>query len=147
MRALFPLIGLFLVSARISYHGQQILRCGFGDPKVIHQLQELVDVRGVVQVDGKPFVDVRSKNTAELAFIKSITTGCEVAIADLELETQKFEALNLVARNRADADWFDAYHTYDEIKNWYKALEGANPGLVTFIPTIGHFSRSRSFCY
>jgi hypothetical protein len=35
------------------------------------------------------------------------------------------------------ADWFDAYHTYDEIKDWYNQHAKNNQGVVKFVPSIG----------
>ncbi|KXN64594.1 peptidase M14, carboxypeptidase A, partial [Conidiobolus coronatus NRRL 28638] len=35
------------------------------------------------------------------------------------------------------ADWFSAYHTYDEIKDWYTQHAQNNQGIVKFVPSIG----------
>ncbi|KXN64638.1 Zn-dependent exopeptidase, partial [Conidiobolus coronatus NRRL 28638] len=35
------------------------------------------------------------------------------------------------------ADWFAAYHTYDEIKAWYTQHAQNNAGAVKFVPSIG----------
>ncbi|KXN66061.1 peptidase M14, carboxypeptidase A, partial [Conidiobolus coronatus NRRL 28638] len=35
------------------------------------------------------------------------------------------------------ADWFAAYHTYDEIKAWYTQHAKDNQGVVKFVPSIG----------
>jgi len=127
------------LAARISYEGQQILRCSYENPTVIAQLQEVLDVQGIFA----GYLDVRARTPQELEYIKKLTTNCEVKVADLEMETQKFEALNLVARSRADADWFDAYHTLDEITSWYRDVAARNPQLVTFVNSIGSSSQGR----
>ena len=33
--------------------------------------------------------------------------------------------------------WFTEYHTYAELKAWYAELAAAQPGLVTFVPSVG----------
>jgi len=123
-------------AARISYTGQQILRCGYSNPTTIHQLQETLDVQGVTE----SYVDVRAKTPEERELIQKLTTDCEVVVEDLELQTQQAEAANLAARANANADWFDAYHTWDEIRTWYQSVATANPGLVTWVASIGNNS-------
>jgi len=128
-------------AARISYSGQQILRCEYADSTVIHRLEDSFDVQGVL---AGGFVDVRAKTQEERELIQKIATKCEVVVEDLEKETQKFEALNLAARANAAADWFEAYHTYDEIRTWFNALATANPGLVTWVNSTGTSQQGRA---
>jgi len=119
------------LSQRISYEGQQILTCRYDNPNLLTQLSS-VDIQGV----RNGFVDVRVQNAYEREFVESLTT-CDVAVADLEEETQRVEALNLAARNNATADWFDAYHTYDEINQWFAQLAKDNPQVVTYNASVG----------
>jgi len=137
------MLGLLLLAAgalsqRISYEGQQILTCRYDNPNLLTQLSS-VDIQGV----RNGFVDVRVQNAYEREFVESLTT-CEVAVADLEAETQRVEALNLAARNNAAADWFDAYHTYDEISQWYQQLAVNNKEVVTWIPSVGTTVNNRA---
>jgi len=145
MTGMRVLVACFLIvaalAARISYDGAQVLQCRFDDPAIITQLQDEVDVWGVLPGG---LVDVRARTPAEKEFIEKLTLGCEVTIEDLEENIQNFEALNLAARNRANADWFDAYHTYAEITTWYSDLAKAYPTLVTFVPSIGTTFQNRT---
>jgi murein tripeptide amidase MpaA len=144
MRASILFACLFAVAAlaaRISYDGQQILQCHFDDPTVISKLQEEVDVWGVLPGG---LVDVRAKTAAEKELIASLTTDCVVTIPDLEADVQKFEGLNLEARNRLNADWFDAYHTYNETVTWYNDVATKNPSLVTWVNSIGTTAQGRT---
>lgn len=44
---------------------------------------------------------------------------------------------------RLNADWFEAYHRFDEIVGYYSALCIAYPDLMTFIPSIGKTHEGR----
>jgi murein tripeptide amidase MpaA len=137
------LAGLFLAvanSARVAYTGQQIIRCSFTDASVISKMEETLDVWGV-----RPdqTVDVRVKTPAERAYVETITNGCENVVQDLEADVAKFEAENLAARNKADADWFDAYHNYDELTAWYRNFTTQHSRLATWVDSIGTTSGGR----
>jgi len=128
------------LAARISYQGQQILHCHDTQGLATTLCDANIDVQGVR--DG--FVDVRVGQTpTEREFVESLTT-CEVAVEDLEAATQEWEAIHITSRNNASLAWFDAYHTYDEIRQWFQDLQTQNPGLVTFVPSIGTTSQNRA---
>jgi len=127
-------------SSRVSYEGQQVLRCGFDNSSIISRLDSL-DVWGV---HPGQTVDVRVKNPQQKELAEKLLTACEVMIPDLEADVQHFEALNLEARNRANAEWFEAYHTYDEIVQWYQDAANKWPDLLTFIQSIGLSGNNRS---
>jgi murein tripeptide amidase MpaA len=103
-------------------------------------MEETLDVWGV---GPDQTVDVRVKTPEERAYVESLTTGCETLIPDMEEAVAKFEAENLAARNKADAEWFDAYHSYDELYTWYRNFATANPRLATFVDSIGTTANSR----
>jgi len=128
------------LAARISYSGEQILRCEYADHSVIHKLEEVVDVQGVVG----EFVDVRAKTPEERELIEKVASNCQVVVEDLEVATQQFEAINFAARANATAEWFDAYHTYDEIRTWFQQLSTTYPTLVTWVNSTGTSSGGRA---
>ena len=39
--------------------------------------------------------------------------------------------------------WFQEYHTYDDIKQWYKSLVDSNKHLMRFVPSIGQSHEGR----
>jgi murein tripeptide amidase MpaA len=41
------------------------------------------------------------------------------------------------------SDWFDNYHRFDEMKQWYSDLAQQYSNLVTFIPSIGKSAQGR----
>jgi len=108
------------------------------DAAAFNQLQEEIDIQGV---HGR-FVDVRVQKPSDMDLIKKYTTSCEVVVADLESETQKFEALNNEAR-KSD-DWFDAYHSYDEIMTWFSELSRQFPNLLTWNASVGQSVEGRN---
>jgi len=121
------------LAARISYQGQQILRCRDSQGLATTLWGANIDVQGVR--DG--FVDVRVGQTpTEREFVESLTT-CEVLVDDLEAATQEWEAIHITSRNNATADWFDAYHNLAEIQAWYKDLAAQYPSVVTYVDSIG----------
>jgi murein tripeptide amidase MpaA len=129
------LAGLLSVVAfgRVSYEGQQILNCRLSDDSTaFNKLQEEIDVQGVHP--GR-FVDVRVQKPSDFDYIKQYTTACEVVVPDLEAKTQEFEALNNEARK--SAEWFDAYHNYEEILSWFSDLARQYPSLLTWNASVG----------
>ncbi|KAI9329385.1 carboxypeptidase A1-like protein [Zopfochytrium polystomum] len=48
----------------------------------------------------------------------------------------KFQSLSPADKFKADT-WFANYHTFEDIRAWYKDLTEKYPDLITFIPSIG----------
>jgi len=121
------LIGL--AHSRISYTGEQVVKCSLGNSSSVQQLADVLDVWGVLP---DQTIDVRVKNSNERKFLESILKECKTVIEDLELEVQKDE----FARANAGDAWFDEYHTYADLDAWYQNFAAANPTFLTY-QTIG----------
>lgn len=37
----------------------------------------------------------------------------------------------------APSQWFEDYHTYEELRDWYAEQASLRPDLVTFLPSVG----------
>ncbi|KAI8817505.1 carboxypeptidase A1-like protein [Fimicolochytrium jonesii] len=82
--------------------------------------------------------------------VKVYNATVEVLEKNIQEIVDKGESVNKAASlgfaanpTAAAADWFSAFHTYDEIKAWYQALATNNPTLVTFVPSIGKSRQGR----
>jgi len=116
-------------AGRISYDGQQVLKCKF-NADVMPTIEDSLDVWGV-HADGT--IDVRAKTPKERALIESLLDGCTVVIEDLEAVVQASDAANLAAREKAPAGWFDAYHTLAELQQYYRDLQNQYPSWVSSV--------------
>jgi murein tripeptide amidase MpaA len=117
---------------RISYEGQQILRCRYEEASQIHRLEEEIDVQGVLPNNT---VDVRVQRESDWDSIKRELTDCQVMVANLEELTKQVEEENEAAL-RDDPTWFSAYRPYADIQSWLQKYANDNPGLVKYT-TLG----------
>jgi len=81
-------------------------------------------------------IEVRATPLQQLQF-DAILSRCSVLIGDLEEFVRGWEDEMSVRRSTKHAEWFEEYHTYDEIKGWYQGLAETYPSIVTYIASIG----------
>jgi murein tripeptide amidase MpaA len=108
-------------AGRIRYDGQQVLKCKF-DAAPMQQILDHLDVWGVLP-EGE--IDIRVKTPEERAMVESLLEGCKVLIEDLEPVIQKSDEENAAARaqaGNAPDRWFESYHTYAELNQYYRDL-------------------------
>jgi len=117
-----------VLSARVSYKGEQVLRCQITNETApsFPLLNDKLDVWGV---HGDYTTDIRVKNSNERQLVESTLKDCEVVIQDVEEHIRAAEGERLISR--AKAEWFEAYHTYDELVQWYKDFAANNSDLLT----------------
>lgn len=141
---LVALLGLVAVvsaarySRTVSYEGQKVYRCKWSHQEVIDRVMYGLLLKENVDIWGRTadHVDIRltvpqQKNLALKAFTAA---RCTVVHEDLETVMQEEEAMLFP---QGKAEWFEEYHTYDEIKAWYQALAASYPTLAKFTPSIG----------
>jgi len=116
-----------------SYAGQSVIGCDTdGIPSEARS--SLVSDHSVIK-SGAGFLDILVRSAEERAAVEALAgSACEY-LYDMEESAASFE--NELAASRQERDWFAAYHTFDEIVAWYKALHEEYPSLTTFVPSIG----------
>jgi len=60
---------------------------------------------------------------------------CSLQVQDLEAFVREWEKTAM--KPKVGATWFEEYHEYEEIVNWYSELSMDNPDIVKFVPSIG----------
>jgi len=88
-------------------------------------------------------VDVRGSRSTLAPLRQSL--ACDVVVRDLAqqmYEENKARERHLLAKGK-DAGFFDDYHTYEEIQQYYIDLSRNYPNLVTYIPSIGISNEGR----
>lgn len=128
-----------------DYTDHKLFRCTFPNRPDSDALYDLVHAFGLDVWTHRPNGEIDLRLTPEqlsITFLSSyFTTRCQLVsdnveklIVDAEMEWAA------VPKN---AEWFEEYHTYDEIYAWYKNLAAAYPTLATFVPSIGRSSEGR----
>lgn len=135
------------LAAVTSYRGEQVVTIAITDPKQLAAVEQLnLDVwsrESVLALGGN---DVRV-NAHQLEQLHKLNiTVARTMIAELEALVQLERAAhsNFTAKQ---ADWFDSYHTFDEIVNWYKTLAEQHSSFITFHPQLGQSIEGRSLPY
>lgn len=149
------LLALMMVFAHVvalefnfdQYKGQQILRCELKDKRA---LENFIALKERFNLDlwthhfsVGSFVDVRG-SIAALAALRDILPCTIYADSVSELLIKEAEtSYNHLQRRGAEADFFDAYHTFDELMSYYKDLVARYPKLTTWVPSIGQSIEGR----
>jgi len=121
----------------VSYQGQQVLRCQTDGTAEV-DLERIANDFDMMANSGG-FVDVRTKTSAEVDTINKVfaANACTVLIPDMEAAMQEFERDLVNSRTNSQAEWFEAYHTYDEIVGWYSDIADEFPLITKLVPSIG----------
>ena len=129
-----------------TYEGHKVFRCHFPKRADSDALYDLVHAFGLDvwthRVNGE--IDVRLTPAQQSSVFLSTFFGekCEVHIKDVEEHVVQAEMQwAAVPKN---AEWFEDYHTYDEIVLWYSQRPAAYPTLATYIPSIGRSYEGRN---
>eukprot|EP00040_Diaphanoeca_grandis_P038854 m.257536 g.257536 ORF g.257536 m.257536 type:complete len:438 (+) comp35393_c0_seq1:111-1424(+) len=126
----------------VSYVGQQVLRCNTS--AVSSTTLERVQINYDVMAGNGVHVDVRAQNEQEIASVHEAFGGCVVLIPDMEQAMQEFEDDLRKTRSTTKADWFQAYHDYGEIVDWYTDIAEEFPDLTRLNPSIGSSHEGRN---
>jgi len=111
-----------------DYSGQAVVRCESALASEVARLEEQgsVDVWGH-HADGT--IDVRVLSSS------SSLSSCTPLVNDLEEVVREWESTAFAAR--ANASWFEEFHTYDELVGWYKQAAQDHSDVMSFVPSIG----------
>ncbi|PJF16975.1 hypothetical protein PSACC_03218 [Paramicrosporidium saccamoebae] len=124
--------------------GHKVVKFSGIEPDILVDLNQLdVDIwsynselqEAVAHVDPDQFALFSSMPELNMAVINSDLQ------TSLNLEGHRF-AMQAKRRGSGE-DWFSEYHTYAEIKEWYKNLAAKNPETVRFVPSIGKTHQGR----
>jgi hypothetical protein len=121
------------------FHGEQVFTCP-------HRANVTLDSLDVWAQRANGEIDIRV-TPSQVEFINSLFSGrCTVAISDLEAmvaaEETEINSATVSQFNSSSLDWFTAYHTYQEIVDWYGALQRSYSQLVR-IGSIGRSGEGR----
>ncbi|KXN65435.1 hypothetical protein CONCODRAFT_12973 [Conidiobolus coronatus NRRL 28638] len=79
-----------------------------------------------IRVSPSQFTELKSQLPIDVKF--------NVLVEDVQKTINDASELEFSAKSE---DWFNAYHTYEEIKTWYCQHAQNNVGIVKFVPSIG----------
>jgi len=128
----------YTVQAAI-YAGQSVIGCDIDGISSV-ALNSLSSDYDVMKT-GDGFIDIRVKSDDERAEVEAtVGSPCEF-LYNLEDAMKSFE--DELVTSRQQEDWFSAYHTYEEILQWYKDLNSDYPSLTTYVDNIGNTSEQR----
>jgi len=127
----FALVSVVL-SGRISYAGSKVVRIYNAEPILYDTLNGLKF--DVWSHGPHPELDVRVTPEQENILV---TMGLvyDVIIPDVQALIDAEEIA--MAKNADNADFFLAYHKYDEVLAYYKDLATTHSDIVTLIPSVG----------
>ena len=123
----------------VTYTGQKVLACRVNSTEEVRQL--LLDPDLDVwrrSADGR-LLEVRTL-TAQAGVALSSNKDCQETISDVNAWLEPLEASLRGRRLGSSAmrqEFFEDYHTYDEIIGFYTSLAAEYPSLVTMEPSIG----------
>lgn len=99
-----------------------------------------------MQTHNAEYVDVRIINGEDAAMLKSLVPEeqCTIVVDDVEqLVLAAEKDLNTSHSNAAE--WFDEYHTYEEIIGWYEDIASDYERITKYVPNgLAASSRNRS---
>eukprot|EP00751_Fragilariopsis_kerguelensis_P020263 CAMPEP_0170891970 /NCGR_PEP_ID=MMETSP0734-20130129/41332_1 /TAXON_ID=186038 /ORGANISM="Fragilariopsis kerguelensis, Strain L26-C5" /LENGTH=732 /DNA_ID=CAMNT_0011281755 /DNA_START=250 /DNA_END=2444 /DNA_ORIENTATION=- len=90
-------------------------------------------------------LQIRVTSKKEREIVESIVgSSCEY-LYNVEEEIAMFERECIASASASKtetekSDWFEAFHNFTDIINWYKDLNSVNPDLTTFVDSIGQQS-------
>lgn len=124
----------------VRYDGEKVFRCQFGPQRAVNSAMYRLIIDQGLDIWGRTedYIDVRVKK-AQFAepTVRNLMSRCDVLHADLEAVMAEADAKFLARREAKKAEWFEDYHTYDEIKAWYEDLANTYSDFATFIDSIG----------
>lgn len=91
-----------------------------------------------MQTHNAEYVDVRIINGEDAAMLKSLVPEeqCTIVVDDVEqLVLAAEKDLNTSHSNAAE--WFDEYHTYEEIIGWYEDIASDYERITKYVPRVG----------
>jgi len=118
-----------------SYAGQYVQRCSLTGVAAANK-QALVNLD--VMTHNAEYVDVRIINGEDAAMLKSLVPEeqCTIVVDDVEqLVLAAEKDLNTSHSNAAE--WFDEYHTYEEIIGWYEDIASDYERITKYVPRVG----------
>jgi len=131
----------------VTYEGHKVFRCNFPDRLDSDSLWDLVHAFGLdvwtQRPNGEIDVRVTKQQLEESTFLhRYFKENCEILVDDVEELIAKSER-EWQLRPKTD-EWFEEYHTYDEIVDWYEALSTQYPALTSWNPSIGNSYQGRA---
>ena len=86
------------------------------------------------------FVSSRQLQSIQEQFASELTM--EIVDRDIQNRIDE-ETVRLSSPNVAEKGWFEEYHRYEAIKEWYQKLAQEFPHLIKFVPSIGKTHEGR----
>ena len=137
---LFSICIGFISTYIVSYAGEQVIDVEIRNASQVKSLNNLLGVeKDVWTRDGNLGIGhnhvrvnaTMSRKIASLGFATQTFIEDIQKLIDEEVQQQQ------IAKANPNADWFDSYHTIEEMLTFAKGLQTTYPNLVTFIPSIG----------
>jgi len=131
----------------VTYHGDKVFRCTFPERQDSEALWDLVHAFGLdvwtQRPDGEIDVRVTKEQLEKSVFLNTyFKQNCAVHIEDVE-EFIAASEKEWEVRDKPAA-WFDEYHTYEDIYDWYEELANTFDDLTTWNPSIGSSYQGRA---
>lgn len=122
------------------YDGHKVYACSTRATSRVSLLRLVADEGLDLWKDEREAVLVRASPEQQYKLMPALAR-CTVVIGDVEEVVRNWEKEMMAATS--NAEWFEEYHTYDELRAWYQDLAAQYPSLVTYIPTIGQSFEGR----
>jgi len=124
------------------YDGQKLYECSVNSESK-NSLMRLINEAGfdLWKVHSHS-IEFRATPLLQMKYEKMLSR-CTVLVDDVEILVRSWEK-DMVDQSLKEAEWFEAYHTYEELVNWYSDLASQYPNIVTFIPSIGKSYEGRN---
>jgi len=129
----------------VSYANQSVISCDVTSNKLgMEDLDLLYGDYDVFNDDAKD-LQIRVTSKKEREIVESIVgSSCEY-LYNVEEEIAMFERECIASASASKtgtetSNWFEAFHNFTDIINWYKDLNSVNPDLTTFVDSIGQQS-------
>jgi murein tripeptide amidase MpaA len=131
----------------VRYDGDKLIRLFNPSYELKHELlsTELYDVWSVAE----EYMDVRMTSSGYKAFLNTkedFAIKYEVVVENVqELIDSERNMISTLSESSSEEqqNWFENYHTYDEIKEWYKSLAEEYKDLVEYVASIGESHEGR----
>jgi len=124
-------------SRLLNYDGQSVISCEAEGLSItdLNTLYGKYDIMSTIA----GHMHIRVMSEEERTEVEKITT-CEF-MYDVEAAVSSYET----NRNKSlqGVDWFDTYHNFDELVDWYKATALLFPDTATFVESIGESVEGR----
>jgi len=123
-------------SRTVSYAGQSVQRCTLHGVSAENRLA--IAHHFDMMTHTADYVDVRIINADDAATLASMvpTKQCKTVVEDVEAMVLAAEK-DLNTSHANAAEWFDEYHTYDEIIAWYEDVASDYERITKWVPRVG----------